>query len=345
MPPRRACTRRLTADLNSYLRATASYTDEEGSDKSAMERSEYSVERRPGSNMAPKFADDQDPLTPNDQDTAMRSVPENTPAGMAIGDPVVATDDRRRHTDLHADGRLKPTSHPLTSTGPRARSSPRTRIWTTTAGEWCRPATAVMVRGDGPVGVYPRQIEAVRRHKQRRGHGDHHRHRRERSAGCDRRRCSDVPRGRLATHSHDACITYTEDRSGDDDGADYLVGYGSRRRQVRTSAAEWQHLTFKAKPDFEAQGDANGDNVYEVTVVAADSNGNRGTRDVKVTVENEDEPGAVTLSRTQPRVGLSVKASLTDPDGSISGLTWQWSKGVHHWRRHRRRKLRHLHAG
>ena len=44
-------------------------------------------------------------------------------------------------------------------------------------------------------------------------------------------------------------------------------------------------LTFEAKPDFEAQGDANGDNVYEVTVVAADSNGNRGTRDVKVTVE------------------------------------------------------------
>ena len=30
-------------------------------------------------------------------------------------------------------------------------------------------------------------------------------------------------------------------------------------------------LTFKAKPDFEKPGDANTDNVYEVTVVAADS--------------------------------------------------------------------------
>ena len=60
-------------------------------------------------------------------------------------------------------------------------------------------------------------------------------------------------------------------------------------------------------------------------MVATDSNGNRGTMDVKVTVANEEEAGVVTLSRTQPRVGVAVRASLTDPDGSISGLTWQWS--------------------
>ena len=46
-------------------------------------------------------------------------------------------------------------------------------------------------------------------------------------------------------------------------------------------------LTFKAQPDYEAPGDANKDNVYEVTVVAADADGNRGTMDVEVTVENE----------------------------------------------------------
>ena len=85
-------------------------------------------------------------------------------------------------------------------------------------------------------------------------------------------------------------------------------------------------LTFKARPDFEKPGDANTDNVYEVTVGAADSMdlGNRDTMDVKVMVENENEPGVVTLSRTQPRVGVPVTASLTDPDGSISGLRWQW---------------------
>ena len=65
-------------------------------------------------------------------------------------------------------------------------------------------------------------------------------------------------------------------------------------------------LTFKAKPDYETYGDANGDNVYEVTVVAADSNGNRGTMDVKVTVENEDEDGVVTLSQ-DPAACWSVR--------------------------------------
>ena len=81
-------------------------------------------------------------------------------------------------------------------------------------------------------------------------------------------------------------------------------------------------LTFKAKPDFEAPTDANKNNVYEVTVRAADGDGNRGEMAVKVTLENET--GTVSLSRTQIRVGVPVTASLSDPDGSVSSLTWQW---------------------
>ena len=81
-------------------------------------------------------------------------------------------------------------------------------------------------------------------------------------------------------------------------------------------------LTFKAKPDFEAPTDANKNNVYEVTVRAADGDGNRGEMAVKVTVENET--GTVSLSWTQIRVGVPVTASLSDPDGSVSGLAWQW---------------------
>ena len=85
-------------------------------------------------------------------------------------------------------------------------------------------------------------------------------------------------------------------------------------------------LTFVTNftPDYEMSVDADMNNVYEVTVVATVA-GMSGTRDVRVTVANKDEPGAVTLNRTTPRVGLPVTATLTDPDGSISGLTWQWS--------------------
>ena len=87
-------------------------------------------------------------------------------------------------------------------------------------------------------------------------------------------------------------------------------------------------LTFKAQPDYEAPGDADKDNVYEVTLVAADAEGHRATKDVRVTVTNADDMGTVTLSRTQPRVGVQVKATLSDPDGSISGLRWQWYRGT-----------------
>ena len=86
-------------------------------------------------------------------------------------------------------------------------------------------------------------------------------------------------------------------------------------------------LTFKASPNYEMPADADGDNVYEVTVAASDADSNRGEKSVKVKVANVDEPGTVTLSAVQPRVGVPLTASLTDLDGGVSGLKWQWSNG------------------
>ena len=82
-----------------------------------------------------------------------------------------------------------------------------------------------------------------------------------------------------------------------------------------TSRHRQAALTFKAdSPDYEKPGDANKDNVYEVTVVATDSWQHR-HEGVKVTVTNVEEDGTVTLSQLQPRVGVAVTASVTDPDG------------------------------
>ena len=80
------------SDIGYYLRATVSYTDPQGSDKTAMMTSEYSVQAARNSNNAPKFADDQDPVEDEDQADAAREVAENTAAGIDIGAPVVATD-------------------------------------------------------------------------------------------------------------------------------------------------------------------------------------------------------------------------------------------------------------
>ena len=84
-------------------------------------------------------------------------------------------------------------------------------------------------------------------------------------------------------------------------------------------------LTFVTPPDYEAPADSGRNNVYNVTVEATDSSGNTSARVVTVTVDNIEEAGTVTLSNLQPEDGVEISASLTDPDGRISGLTWQWA--------------------
>ena len=87
-------------------------------------------------------------------------------------------------------------------------------------------------------------------------------------------------------------------------------------------------LTFTGgPPNYEKPGDADKDNTYELTVGAKDDDGIRGTRDVEVKVANVNEEGTVTLSAVQPRVGVPLTASVTDIDGPVTGVKWQWSIG------------------
>ena len=72
----------VDGDVDNYLRATASYTDPEGSGKSAQTVSVNRVQAAPVVNTAPAFP----------TDTATRSIAENTPVGGDIGAAVTATD-------------------------------------------------------------------------------------------------------------------------------------------------------------------------------------------------------------------------------------------------------------
>ena len=89
-------------------------------------------------------------------------------------------------------------------------------------------------------------------------------------------------------------------------------------------------LRFSAPPDFETPGDANLDNAYEVEVQATDETRNGYTLFVTVTVtdvdEQGDDAGMVALSTGNPVVGTALTASLSDPDGSVSGVTWVWER-------------------
>ena len=83
-------------------------------------------------------------------------------------------------------------------------------------------------------------------------------------------------------------------------------------------------LTFRSAPDFENAADADGDNEYLVTVEADDGT-YTATKAVTVMVTNVNEDGMVTLSSQTPVVGIALTASLTDADGEITGMKWQWA--------------------
>ena len=86
-------------------------------------------------------------------------------------------------------------------------------------------------------------------------------------------------------------------------------------------------LAFRSTPDYEAPTDANEDNVYMVTVTATATEGET-TRDVMVTVTNEEELGEVALSTTRPQIGTAITATVTDEDVVVSSsVRWQWLRG------------------
>ena len=84
-------------------------------------------------------------------------------------------------------------------------------------------------------------------------------------------------------------------------------------------------LTFTGEaPDYETQSE------YKVTLTAVgnrtDGSEAKSTLVVTVKVTNVDETGTVMMSARQAQVGNSVKASVEDPDGDTSGVTWSWAR-------------------
>ena len=111
--------------------------------------------------------------------------------------------------------------------------------------------------------------------------------------------------GRLAATDRDGdSLTYT------------LSGVDASSFQIDRSSGQ---LGTRVALDYEAQSS------YRVTARVSDGRGRSDTISVTVTVTNVDEPGTVTLDSTQPLVGTVVTATLTDPDGTVSGESWQWA--------------------
>ena len=95
-------------------------------------------------------------------------------------------------------------------------------------------------------------------------------------------------------------------------------------------AAATGQITVKAGAtvDFEVRS------VYSVTVSVSDGVDEFGEDSsvvddsipVWVTVANADEDGSLALSVTSPVVGEPVSGTVSDPDGGVRNVTWQWSR-------------------
>ena len=107
---------------------------------------------------------------------------------------------------------------------------------------------------------------------------------------------------------------------------------GDDKEQFQLIGNVGRTLVFKNQPDYENPADADGDNVYKITVVTFDGDGGRGEFDVCIAVMNINELGKITLldedgdELVQPRAQGPITAKLTDPDGDVTSVTWQWVK-------------------
>ena len=110
----------------------------------------------------------------------------------------------------------------------------------------------------------------------------------------------------------------------DNDALTYALG-GADAASFSIDTSTGQLLT-EASLDHETKSS------YAVTVSVSDGKDEDGDADtavdatiaITISVVNVDEPGTVTLSPNPPRVGIPVTATLTDPDGAISGQSSIW---------------------
>ena len=78
-------------------------------------------------------------------------------------------------------------------------------------------------------------------------------------------------------------------------------------------------LKTKASLDYETE------NTYAVSVTASDDKGKSTTILVTITVTNVDEDGTIAFSSDPPVVNAALTASVEDPDGGVTGETWEWA--------------------
>ena len=343
-------------DENEYLRLKATYRDGEGGEKAAYVRSEFRVRENveTDANNAPSF---------DGEGADTRKIPENADVGDAVGHPVVATDPnavdvgrltysivRDENNDdedaasfsIHkATGQIRVTlalDYELGSVlvqGQTATDANEAVSGSSAADDGIYVITVMVTdpAGDGVNGSTDTKVVVITatdvdEDPSVKGQNEltepDAAHMVEENANLlDEDTLSNEannPYLYLAVATDDG-DTVSLLLNGDDAAAFKLVDMDGTMEETVHG------LTFKEAPNYEKPTDENKDNAYKVKVVARDDKGHRGETNVTVVVTNVDEPGMVTLSSIQPAVGTQLTATVTDPDGEVTNVIWQWTSG------------------
>ena len=150
--------------------------------------------------------------------------------------------------------------------------------------------------------------------------------------GCDQKESYEF--SVIENTAADTVVGAVPAREPDGDSLTYSVGGTDAAKFNRVFALNASTGEIVAKPgatvDFESKSS------YSLTVSVTDGEDASGstesepttddTAQVSIRVTNIDEPGSISLSTTEPRVGRSVTASISDPDGSPKPYRIEWAR-------------------
>ena len=295
-----AYTPTLEEDRGNYIRATASYTDGHGPNKTAAQVSAR-VGDPPPVNSEPVF-----PST----ESGRREVEENSAGGTAIGAPVEATDLNAGDSAVN-----DPLAYSLSGTDAAS--------FTIDAGTGhIRLASDVELDYEGKR-TYRVTVEVTDGRDQ---NGDD-----DMDAIDDRQNVTIT-----VTNVNEAPVVTGDDApSFQEDSSAAIATYTAtdpERDSLTWSVSgsdfwisQRGKLHFRSPPSFETQTN------YTITITATDDdqdNALSGLLSVTVTVTDAEEEGVVAITPARGWVDVPTQffASLTDDDGGVTGTTWQWAR-------------------
>ncbi len=118
-----------------------------------------------------------------------------------------------------------------------------------------------------------------------------------------------------------------EDVDSADRITDYTITSGADRDLLEINSGGL--LIFKDVPNFENSTDADMNNEYIVVVTVTGGTGGRAmtaAQAITSTVTNLEEAGSVSLFPAQLEVHTVVRPTLSDPDGAVHSVEWQWNQ-------------------